>query len=151
MEKGLRSLSYVSIGKLEIITVETDSADRPGEKGILVLEDEKEIRKLVVTVLDTLGHKIFPAGSISEALQIWESKQNEIQLLISDLSLPDGSGVGFTRHLLSQSAQLKVILMTGSRFNPVDLGIQFNQRAWLLEKPFQVAALKDTVSLILPE
>src|SRR4051812_16272580 len=59
VEKGLRSLSYVSIRKFEFITVETDSADRPGEKGILVLEDEKEIRKLVITVLDTLGHTSF--------------------------------------------------------------------------------------------
>ena len=57
---------------------------------ILLVEDEKSLNRAVSLKLSKEGYMIYPAESIGQAKQFFESK--DIQLVICDIGLPDGSG-----------------------------------------------------------
>jgi CheY-like chemotaxis protein len=79
---------------------------------VLVVEDEAMVRILVVEVLKDLGYYALEADSGASAVRILESPQR-IDLLISDVGLPDISGRQVVEAGVSARDDLKVLLMTG--------------------------------------
>ncbi|MES2626136.1 MAG: PAS domain S-box protein [Pseudomonadota bacterium] len=79
---------------------------------VLVVEDEGVVRLLVVEVLKELGYYALEAQNGASAVQILESRQR-IDLLITDLGLPDISGNEVARIGIANRKNLKVLFMTG--------------------------------------
>lgn len=61
-------------------------------KAILLVDDEDIVRDVGVQMLEAFGYKAYEAGSGEEALKIFEDKQDEIQLIILDLVMPEMGG-----------------------------------------------------------
>jgi len=85
-------------------------AGRPSPLNILIVEDHADSRKYLQLLLQAKGHLVRAAKSISEAKALFE--QEEPQVLISDIGLPDGSGCDLLQ-ALKPSRSLYAIAMSG--------------------------------------
>jgi PAS domain S-box-containing protein len=116
-----------------------------GLETILLVEDESAILAMTRTMLERLGYTVLPANSPGEAIQLAESHIGQINLLFTDVVMPEMNGRDLARHLLSLYPDLKTLFMSGYTANVIahhgvlDKGVQF------IEKPF---AKKDLAAKI---
>ena len=117
---------------------------------VLVVEDDAAVRRLVVTILRAADHRALQATSIAEAVAILEDLGAAVDLVISDLGLPDGSGARVM--LLSRRLRpgAPVLFITGSPDEyPAAL---CDVDEWkILGKPFRSGRLLETVERALAE
>jgi signal transduction histidine kinase len=118
-------------------------ADRDVELKILLVEDHEDSRTAMTRLLRTLRHRIETAGSVGDALTVAEGF--DFDLLISDVGLPDGTGLDLMRALLARRRPVRGIALTGygSEADVAEaLAAGFTMH---LTKPVRVGALKDAV------
>jgi len=107
-----------------------------GGETVLVVEDETAVRELTVRILQQLGYTILTASSGAEALEISQTHGGHIDLLLTDVVMPNMSGRQLADHLLSSRPKTKVLFLSGYTENTVvhhgvlDPGVDF------LPKPF---------------
>ena len=82
-------------------------------KEVLFIEDEKTVRDYVSKGLIKNGYRVYSASSASEAMNIFEEKQDKIEMIISDVVLPDSSGLELVDKLLCLNPKLHVLLSSG--------------------------------------
>lgn len=90
-------------------SAEAHAAAVPRE--ILLVEDHKDTSDLLTALLESLGHKVKVAGTIADALQA--ASAHSYDLLISDIGLPDRSGVDLMRELRRSGSTIKGIALSG--------------------------------------
>jgi DNA-binding response OmpR family regulator len=118
---------------------------------ILVVEDEPNVRKLVVVNLTKRGHQVLEAETAQQALE--HLHKQKPALMVLDIKLPDQSGWDILDQLgsvPSLHADFPVLIMTAS---PVDQNVIFNQYpcvAEILLKPFNTDQLIATIQRALP-
>ena len=104
-------------------------AESGGTETILVVEDEPVLRDLAQLILHDCGYRVLDAGSGVEALTVWQSHEGAIDLLLTDMIMPDGlSGKDLAESLVSNKPDRKNLgshllfreaLELGYRINPV--------------------------------
>ena len=117
-----------------------------GTETILVVEDEEIVRHCVTTILKAHGYNVVTASTGAEALRLWAGRLQEVDLLLTDMVMPDGvTGLELARRMLAGKPDLKTIFtsgysreMTASR-SPFLVGQRF------LAKPYQSSVLLRTV------
>jgi len=119
----------------------------PGRGELLLLvEDEHLLRMAAARSLSLNGYRVLEASSAVEALAIWELQAPQVQLLLTDMSMPGGmSGLELARKMLFTKPDLPVVLMSG--YSQELLGLNLDQDAGisLLEKPFTVEQLTKCI------
>lgn len=89
-----------------------------GEKLVLVLEDEADVRQTLCEQLHLLGYLTLEAANGEQAMHLLAAS-SEIDILISDLMLPGGlSGVDVVNHALKHYPQLSILLISGQDLRP---------------------------------
>ncbi len=117
-----------------------------GAETILVVEDEPALRLLVVEILKLYGYRVFDAASGLLALDVWKEHKEKIDLLLTDMVMPDGiSGRELAERLLKEQPTLKVIYTSG--YSP---GMAGKDTALLtgfnfLPKPYPPSRLAEVV------
>jgi PAS domain S-box-containing protein len=117
---------------------------------ILVVEDEEMLREFVKTVLESLGYRVLTACNGVEALNLWETEGGNVELLFTDVVMPESiSGWQLAHRLRQRKGDLKVIFTSG--YSTELLSEEFEQRAGehFLPKPFLTETLTQTVSACL--
>ncbi|MBJ9342626.1 ATP-binding protein [Citrobacter sp. Cpo074] len=93
-------------------------AANSGEKLVLVLEDEADVRQTLCEQLHLLGYLTLEAANGEQAMHMLAAS-SEIDILISDLMLPGGlSGVDVVNHALAHYPQLSILLISGQDLRP---------------------------------
>ena len=117
-----------------------------GSETILVVEDEEDVRDLVVESLKGYGYAVVEAASAPHALDVWRTRREEIDLLVTDLVMPDGmTGLDLARRLRDDRPDLRVIYTSGyvadvtGDDNPLTEGVNY------LAKPFSLPALAGLI------
>jgi two-component system, cell cycle sensor histidine kinase and response regulator CckA len=113
---------------------------------ILVVEDEPTLRALVRKVLERVGFEVIEAPTGLAALELWNQKQPQVDLLLTDMIMPDGiSGRQLAEKLKAENPKLKVVYTTG--YSADLLGSDFNLVEGLnfLQKPYPPQKLVQTV------
>ena len=117
-----------------------------GHETVLVVEDEPTLRALVCLVLRKHGYQVFEAGSGPAALPVWAQQHRKIDLLLTDMVMPEGmTGRELAEKLKGEKPALKVLYTSG--YSPDLLGRDFPLVHGLnfLQKPFPPALLALTV------
>src|SRR5205807_5575908 len=97
-------------------------ADVPrGKETILVVEDEPVLRDLANVILQGCGYQVLEAGSGRQALEVWNRNPNSIDLVLTDLVMPEGvSGMDLAQKLLETRPTLKIIFASGYSVDELD-------------------------------
>ncbi len=114
-----------------------EEAVRGGSETILVVEDETPVRELVCSFLAAHGYQILQAESGLKALEVWKQSKDRIDLLLTDLVMPDRvNGRELAEKLWAERPKLKVIFTSGYSADVV--GKDFVLRGGLnyLQKPY---------------
>ncbi len=82
-------------------------------KGILLAEDDIQIRKLLIELLKGEGYTVYPAEDGQEAIDLYEQNSDVIDLLLLDLGLPKLTGVEVFKKIREHKPDIKIIAMSG--------------------------------------
>ena len=125
---------------------------RHGGETILVVEDEEPIAEYVRTVLEGRGYRVLLAQDGIEALRVWEDRKEQIDLLLTDIVMPNGiSGKDLAERLSAQAPALRVVLTSGYSLDILGLDPKLGANNYLLQKPYQSDVLLDTIRKALDE
>ena len=133
------------------IEVEAEPADAnlSGAETILVVEDEAQVRSLMVSVLDKLGYHVVDTPNAGEALLICEEYPNTIHLLVTDIILPHVNGSRLARRLTQIRKDLKVLYISGYPLNMLKEKKLIDDGDEFMQKPFKLEELALRVRRIL--
>ncbi|HSR07851.1 MAG TPA: response regulator [Bryobacteraceae bacterium] len=112
---------------------------------ILVVDDEAGIRALIVKILRRERYRVLEAGSVAEAVAAAAAHGGPIQLLLTDVMLPDRNGRQLATQLLETRPGLKVVYISGFTDDDAVRSGAFPPGARFLQKPFTLGALMGTV------
>ncbi len=113
------------------------------KSNILVVDDQDSIRHFVSQALADEGHDVRQAGSVREARD--SMTQDQPDLVVLDVKLPDGSGLDLLREIKKVHPEVSVILMTA--FGEVETAVEamHDGAFWFVKKPFQTDELLGLV------
>jgi signal transduction histidine kinase len=84
-----------------------------GKETILLVEDQDEVRRVATTILRNYGYRVLSASNAGEALLACEKHLRAIDLLLTDVVMPQMSGPELSQRILAQRPDLKVLFMSG--------------------------------------
>lgn len=124
-------------------------APAPLPPTILAVDDDADVLRLLDTALRAAGYRVLAADGGWSALQLYESSQSPIRLLLTDVIMPDLTGPVLAERLLLKQPDLPVLFISG--FHDADLVHRFVRHKGfaLLPKPFTVAGLLRVVEEVL--
>ena len=108
-----------------------------GKETILLVEDERALRRLARNVLERHGYQVLEANSGAEALAVWTEHASEVDLVMTDIIMPGGmSGRILAEQLLEKRKDLKILYTSG--YGPDMVGENFNLAEGInfLAKPY---------------
>ncbi len=110
---------------------------RGGTETILVVEDEAPVRELVCNLLARHGYQILQAESGAKALEVWRESKDRINLVLTDLIMPDQlNGRELAEKLWAERPQLKVIFTSGYSAEVVGKDFVLRPDLNYLQKPY---------------
>lgn len=116
---------------------------------ILVVDDEPMALKLVQTILEKRGFEVVVAASGDSALKVLKSQGGSIDLLITDIVMPEMDGITLAVKAVEFDPELPVLFMSGFvTEDEVDQAASINEYAFI-RKPFRPATLVQAVRKML--
>jgi PAS domain S-box-containing protein len=120
-----------------------------GTELILLVEDEPAVRSLAERVLMRQGYHVLSAASGVEALELVKTMHGQIDLLVTDVVMPEMGGVQLAEHLLALRPDLRVLFISGYAADTVPTTDVTGRQLHFLEKPFSPARLAEYVRMAL--
>lgn len=112
---------------------------------VLIVEDEPVLRIAAEQALHRANYQVVGAGSGQEAIKAWEDSHGDFDLLLTDLSMPEGmTGIQLANHLLKLNPRLKVILTSGYAPEMVEHDLE-DRNTLFLQKPYPPSHLPEAV------
>jgi two-component system, cell cycle sensor histidine kinase and response regulator CckA len=84
-----------------------------GSETVLVVEDQLEVRKYVTAALRGYGYRVIPAAGAGEAERLFEVAQGQVDLLLTDVVMPDVSGTELADRMRKHGSKIRVLFMSG--------------------------------------
>ena len=116
-----------------------------GSETILLAEDEASLRRLTVRILERHGYKVIAAKTPVEALEIAEQQSETIDLLLTDLIMPELSGGDLAKQVSEIVPGVRVLFMSGYADDVVARSGSLEPNAPFLEKPFSANDLATKI------
>jgi two-component system cell cycle sensor histidine kinase/response regulator CckA len=117
-----------------------------GTETILIVEDEIPLLKLIHHILESHGYKVLECSTGNAALEIWAEHRKKIDLLLTDMILPDGmAGPELAEILQASKPGLKVIYTSGYGTEKVAKDFNLEHGLNFIQKPFHARKLAETV------
>lgn len=128
------------------------TAHRPADETILVVDDEPMIRQLMRRTLEARGYRVLEAPDGPEALSCAAAYHGPIDLLVSDIVMPEMDGFALSEQLVGSHPEAQILFITGQaeRLVGAPKAFEDTERSYLL-KPFSQDHLVQTVRQRLDE
>jgi two-component system cell cycle sensor histidine kinase/response regulator CckA len=124
--------------------------DLTGQGTILLVEDEEGLRSLNARGLRSRGYSVVEASNGIEALEVLEEKNGAVDLVVSDVVMPEMDGPTLLKSMREKNPDLKIIFVSGYAEDAFEKSLPENQQFAFLPKPFTlsqlVAAVKETMT-----
>lgn len=143
---------YLPATKAELgLNIRALAAIEHGQGSILVVDDEVAIVKMLKKILERLGYQVDGYDSGYEALQMLQAQPSRYDLVISDLTMPDMTGLDLARQIHKIEKKVPIIIMTGygENVSPAIRGEHGIQN--IIGKPIEYKNLAATIRKILDQ
>jgi two-component system cell cycle sensor histidine kinase/response regulator CckA len=125
-------------------------ADLTGQGTILLVEDEEGLRSLNARGLRSRGYSVIEASNGVEAMEALEQENGAVDLVVSDVVMPEMDGPTLLKTMRGRNPDLKIIFVSGYAEDAFEKSLPENQQFAFLPKPFTlsqlVAAVKETMA-----
>jgi CheY-like chemotaxis protein len=116
---------------------------------VLVVEDDEQLRKLARVMLGQQGYRVLDAGSPSDALRVIREHRGAVDLLLTDMVMPQMTGVELAAEIQKEYPQIKVLLMSGYTEGGVMNQGMITPETPFLRKPFTSVELDSKIREVL--
>ncbi|RTL50847.1 MAG: response regulator [Bradyrhizobiaceae bacterium] len=124
--------------------------DLTGHGTILLVEDEDGLRSLNARGLRSRGYTVIEAANGLEAIKSLDAEEGEIDLVVSDVVMPEMDGPTLLTQMRKRNPELKIIFVSGYAEEAFEKSLPANEQFAFLPKPFTlsqlVAAVKETMN-----
>ncbi len=137
-------------GKAEPVPIE--APPRPAARGhetVLLVEDEPAILKMASAMLQRRGYAVLAADSPGEALRLAETHAGRIDLLMTDVVMPEMNGRDMAANLLARNPNLKCLFMSGYTANVIAHHGMLDEGVHFIQKPFTTQVLSEKIREVL--
>ena len=125
---------------------------QPGKETILFIDDEAMIIDVGKDMLESMGYKVFTAGSGKKALEIYAENNSVIDLVVLDLIMPGLGGEATFEKLREINPAVKVLLSSGYSINGLATKLLNLGCRGFIQKPYSIkefsAKIRETLDLI---
>jgi two-component system, cell cycle sensor histidine kinase and response regulator CckA len=123
--------------------------DLTGRGTVLLVEDEDAVRSFAARALGQRGYQVLEASTGSEALDVFESRQGDVDLVVSDVVMPEMDGPTLMEKLRRDRPDLKIIFISGYAEDSFRKHLAENEDFMFLQKPFDLKELAAAVKAAL--
>ena len=120
-----------------------------GSETILLVEDEEPVRNITRQLLETLGYRVIEAENGQAAVRLFSVWGEKINLLFTDVIMPELSGRELAETLLAQKPSLPVLFQSGYTGRYHRPAGRFTEEVAFLKKPFTLDILGQKVREVL--
>lgn len=153
VDHGTTFKIYLPVHDTVTITSETQQAKADvftAKTGtILLAEDNLEVLNLTKTILNRNGYKVYTATKGTEALNLCNKHVDEIDLLLTDVIMPDMDGKTLANQISTKYPQMKTIFMSGYSGKIISHRGILDQNTTFIQKPFTARKLLEKIDEIL--
>ena len=125
------------------------SAVKGARERILLVDDEPQVRESVKRLLVGQGYTVVEASHANDAMRIYDASPSEIDLVLTDVTMPGMSGYDLAEHLRGRAPDLPVVFMSGYAENPLGTGVLAGGKTGYIQKPFHVDTLVERLRDVL--
>ncbi|MBJ6727962.1 response regulator [Geomonas sp. Red875] len=122
-----------------------------GHETILLVEDEPAILQITAEAVRSWGYRVLLASSPGEAIRLAHEQKEGIDLLVTDVILPEMNGKDLALCLQSAGADLKCLFMSGYTADVIAPHGVLDQRSHFIQKPFSLPALALKIREVLDQ
>jgi len=151
--KGTTFTLYLpAIGTEEELHEKTPEPVAHGNKQtLLVVEDEPKVREVLTAMLTALNYRVLTAENGREALELYRQRGDEVELVLTDMTMPEMGGVELFQALRRLNPEVKVIVVSGyPQGEDTDDLLEQGLTGWI-QKPPSLAVLSEAVGAALKE
>jgi two-component system cell cycle sensor histidine kinase/response regulator CckA len=127
-----------------------ETVDLTGRGTILLVEDEEGLRGLNARGLASRGYTVLEAGNGVEAIEVLDERGEDVDLVVSDVVMPEMDGPTLFKVLRERNPDIKVIFVSGYAEDAFEKSLSEGEKFNFLPKPFTlkqlVAAVKETMA-----
>jgi two-component system, cell cycle sensor histidine kinase and response regulator CckA len=123
--------------------------DLTGRGTVLLVEDEDAVRSFAARALGQRGYQVLEASTGTEALDVFESHQGDVDLVLSDVVMPEMDGPTLMAKLRRDRPDLKIIFISGYAEDSFRKHLADNEDFMFLQKPFDLKELAAAVKAAL--
>jgi len=124
-----------------------------GSSSIMIVEDEKELASLFKAFLERMGYDAVSFTDPLVALEFFKQSTKEFSLILTDLRMPEMSGIELAAEIRKFNDKIKIILITA--FMVDDLVVSETYKIAkineIVQKPVKIAALREIINTVLQE
>jgi len=131
--------------KEEVAETAKKQADLSGKGTVLLVEDEDAVRSFAVRALETRGYTVLEAASGEHALEVVEEFDGELDVVVSDVVMPNMDGPTMVSHLAKLKPGLKIIFISGYAEEAFKKNLDKDVEFQFLPKPFSLKQLAAKV------
>ncbi|MGA2403844.1 MAG: PAS domain S-box protein [Syntrophobacteraceae bacterium] len=118
-----------------------DEIPLSGGETVLLVEDDPALLTMAKMMLEELGYQVLAAGAPGEAISLAEEHASEIQLLITDVVMPEMNGRDLAERLQSFCPSIKVLFMSGYTANAITHRGVLDEGVNIIQKPLSMKVL----------
>ncbi len=126
-----------------------EAAASKGAETVLVVEDQEQVLELARSILEMYGYNVLAVRSATKAVELAKERSGAIDLLLSDLVMPEMNGRQLSSAVKASNPQTRTLFMTGYPSQLADRHGLLESGIELIEKPFSVKALASQVRKVL--
>jgi two-component system cell cycle sensor histidine kinase/response regulator CckA len=131
------------------VVASAPAKDLTGHERILLVEDEESVRAFSARALRATGYEVLEADSGEEAIWVLEDHNYEVDLIISDVVMPEMDGPTMLKSIRGKVKNLKIIFVSGYAEESVRRDIEDDQSVDFLPKPYSLDDINSKVKEVL--
>ena len=144
---------FLPIVDSELETKENENTSLlTGSESLLVVEDDKAVGRMLLRMLESIGYKVNLFFRSQEALHAFNESPNKYDLIITDLTMPDMTGLELSREIQKTNLGIPIIIITGNRSKLNNVNLKESGINKVIGKPIDFQdfslAIRRTLDLI---